>query len=1707
MKVPASSASASTSQYWEPPPQKPVKSIIFTGQPAILAVLLLAFGLAPRVRAQVQVDDHNPVGVTGAFEGVIATGCGYNVLNHSTSRAIDDIVVPGSIGKYPLKMTRYYTSRRFGANGLGPGWSYEYFWQLSGAGYKVLSPHGDVHDFSCGRPLGESEGWDDGIQGQHQNGGTWRLADGGKVNFNSNYFATYIEDPYGQRTTIEYTNGYPTKVTEPGGRYLKFIWGESQLYTMGLLLTRVEAHGLGNATVTDWVNYTYTAKPTGGVTYTQMKVLTSVTYSDNTSATYAYEPDNAPDQPHENSYKIYPLVSTCNDVRYHGPMRRIAFDYQNGGPHGAITAERYSPSDGNKGVAVSSISPNVPSPVSRGVVLRMPTDFTETRGDGPTRAFHYTDLSIQRPTECCDRCPDITGPAPSQFLRSYTDFQNHTTQLGYDANWFVNSITDANTHTTYYTRGAAPNSIGEITQVKHPDTATINYDYYRNGNIYDPHYLTSITDERGNITYHTRDGNHRITGTDYKDAGGNIIASDAFVYNSFGQVITHQLKNGAYESFTYDGRGLLTDKYNPKFNAIPGGADPHTHYDYYTSGAWTDRVKIMTLPANVNGNVATETYQYDLSANNTSRGLVTSIQHADLKYQSFGYDAYGNKLWEENELRNHTSYTYDEYNRVLTVKDPIGRITNHTTTYTYNPTNGSGSRLSHTTNNPDTVTTPTGILTTNDYDQNFRKESTTVGSSITRFGYDYVGNPTTVTDPLTHTTTTDYDTRNRKWHVWDALTQRTIFGYDPASNVTSITRPDNRVETKAYDAMNRLIRQTVPKSGTESLTTTFGYWPSGKLFWVQDPKQQGGGVTAATYFEYNESDQQIRMWYPGQTEKQEWTYDNAHNLVSHTTVGGKIEQFTYDIRNRKDTMICATVNPVVWIEWADYGYDDVGRLTYAQNGTGPWNPNNPISTVTRQYDDGGRLISDQQNVNGLGPVNVSYPWYDDDGKLKRVFVPGATYDYTYDYDTMGRFWTISTGGSVAFKYHYDDASNETQRDNLLNGVIQIYNPDNLNRIWRLDVKKGASLLGREDYGYDVMNRLVSITREDNKQDQYGYWWDGELLGVAYGADPTPTPSPPASPTPTPPGGQVATPTFAPGGGNIYPNHNVTVAISTATTGAQIRYTLDGANWTTIANGASIIFAPGIGKTLTAIGFKSGMADSDPHSAEYYYDNGGSPGADKSPPPKSKPPATDPGNAKTAGNLWHMAPGNPDRPEAAYRAVVYYYDGAGNRTSANDNGIITTYAPNPLNEYDTVTGSTISNGPEHEIRAYSNVNYSYLSDKHLVSVSSGSNSYALAYDALGRCVKRTLNGATTYYIYDGEKPILEYTTNPIRIVARNVYGKGIDEILMRTATGINGNQPFYYQQDHEGSVTHLTNGAGTVIEKYRYDAFGVPVTIYSAGTYNNRFKFTGREFNSTFGFYEYRARAYSPILGRFMSEDPKLFDAGDYNLFRYCHNDPIDFTDPMGTLEQYHDELAHSSDRLWEMTKWFDRSNLVQGNFPGFGLTLALTDQQAKRPNGMRVERAIPVGGQRDPLLSTRTENNLATLAQPVRDMARSLLYHARVDLHLEVQVIQGTRTYAEQNALYAQGRTAPGPIVTNASSGYSFHNFGVAFDVGIFRGRSYVEGGSGYTSVGHLGERTGLEWGGRWRSFQDTPHFQYPGLNLDTLRSRVGQGLSPIPGY
>lgn len=122
-------------------------------------------------------------------------------------------------------------------------------------------------------------------------------------------------------------------------------------------------------------------------------------------------------------------------------------------------------------------------------------------------------------------------------------------------------------------------------------------------------------------------------------------------------------------------------------------------------------------------------------------------------------------------------------------------------------------------------------------------------------------------------------------------------------------------------------------------------------------------------------------------------------------------------------------------------------------------------------------------------------------------------------------------------------------------------------------------------------------------------------------------------------------------------------------------------------------------------------------------------------------------------------------------------------------------------------------------------------------------------------------------------------------------------------------------------------------------------------------------------------------------------------------------------------------------------------------------------------------------VDARSEKTIATLLPEVQPMARALVQKAAL-AGIKIRIISGMRTYAEQDALYAQGRTAPGSVVTNARGGYSNHNFGIAFDVGVFEGSAYLGDSPKYKAVGVLGMDLGLEWGGNWKTIVDQPHYQ-----------------------
>ena len=123
------------------------------------------------------------------------------------------------------------------------------------------------------------------------------------------------------------------------------------------------------------------------------------------------------------------------------------------------------------------------------------------------------------------------------------------------------------------------------------------------------------------------------------------------------------------------------------------------------------------------------------------------------------------------------------------------------------------------------------------------------------------------------------------------------------------------------------------------------------------------------------------------------------------------------------------------------------------------------------------------------------------------------------------------------------------------------------------------------------------------------------------------------------------------------------------------------------------------------------------------------------------------------------------------------------------------------------------------------------------------------------------------------------------------------------------------------------------------------------------------------------------------------------------------------------------------------------------------------------------------LASARSERVIATLHAMVQPYARALYFAAR-EHGITMHVISGLRTYEEQAELYAKGRTTRGPKVTNARPGHSNHNFGLAFDVGVFEGDHYLGDSPKYKALGVLGTDLGLEWGGNWRTIVDQPHFQ-----------------------
>jgi RHS repeat-associated protein len=286
----------------------------------------------------------------------------------------------------------------------------------------------------------------------------------------------------------------------------------------------------------------------------------------------------------------------------------------------------------------------------------------------------------------------------------------------------------------------------------------------------------------------------------------------------------------------------------------------------------------------------------------------------------------------------------------------------------------------------------------------------------------------------------------------------------------------------------------------------------------------------------------------------------------------------------------------------------------------------------------------------------------------------------------------------------------------------------------------------------------------------------------------------------------------------------------------------------------------------------------------------------------------------ADYVWTATPSTP----ATYREYTYTADKL-NWSSVNDNGYNAPFVANDLNQYTSVNGSVPHYDNRFNLDQFWGMNYNHNSANQLISVT-GSHSASFTYDGLGRCVRRTVDGQTRIFAYDGWNAIVEWDQSG-NFMATNLYGPKADEILGRY-DAVYGS--LIYKQDKQGNVTFVLDPSNQTVEKYSYDAYGQPTIMDGAGAgrsqsaIGNRFMYTGREWIGELGLYDYRHRYYLPSIGRFIETDlmglqtegeklsagqkalfspggsaPEAFSSSEMNLFRYCGDDPVDNSDPSG----------------------------------------------------------------------------------------------------------------------------------------------------------------------------------------------------------------------
>lgn len=1047
--------------------------------------------------------------------------------------------------------------------------------------------------------------------------------------------------------------------------------------------------------------------------------------------------------------------------------------------------------------------------------------------------------------------------------------------------------------------------------------------------------ILTQTDARGNITRYTYDQRERLSTIKspivsylnedniaineqyitayYYDRAGRKIAEVAA--NDYDPNISDYTQMNRTE-YTYDKMDRVKTKKYIYFDTVNNQEENFVSkaYEYDAKGN-----KIKELDAlgyeSVSGYGTLFTYD---AANRLLTVRDPESQDRALTTTKYDYDGVGRKIKETNAKGVVTSYIYDDINNIVKTKvneqliqtntyDLVGNIltqtdgNDHTVTNQYNAWN----KLKQ-IDYPGDATIPASTITFQyDVNGNLKKKTNSAGpvdlyiydnqgrelshtqqkadgtQSITiSTRYDKAGNQRFTVDGNNVITEKIYNEVNRltssKVTVYDinnAPNAHEIrYGYDANGNQTTKTDWLGTYEgtyvemyelgtyTNVYDPLNRLIEKRDPK---EKSIEKLGYNHNSAQIKSTD------ALNKENQFNYDKNNRLIGTIDPRNHVKSQ-TYDEVGKIKTSTDGRGNITTFNYDEFNRLISVVNAKN------ETTEYTYDLNGnKLTQTVGKTSTTDgfttiyEYNVANKLTKKIDHGGLIGPDTYDLT----KTESYT-YDAAGNLAtKIDRNGYTTNYTYD--VHGRMLSQSVD-TLTVSYTYDENGNQLTMTDSTGTTTNTY--DELNRIKTKEIPGTGTLTFLYDITivlssgevaqrdsdskdnittkiFDIAGRMVSVTAE-GQTTKYTYYDNGSKHMVVY------------------PSGCSEEYTY-------YDDGLLHTLINRK--GDQDQTIID--SYTYDYDGAHNLISKVDGKGNT----------------NYTYDN--------------------------LNRLETVTEPNG-------KVTTYTFDAAGNReTQTETQGTTTTVTTYTYNEQNRLISTlTQQNSVMTETAAYiydNNGNQLRVTEvfyldgipragqvkictydklNQLITIQHSADNSPLmtiltnTYNGLGLRVAKQVGSQTTKYVYAGDKVVLELDGENNQ-TAFNIQGTSL---IARTVSGTT----LYYMYNGHADVTALIDAAGTIQATYYYDAFGN--ILESTGNVNNPFTYAGYQYDKESKYYYLNSRYYDPVTARFLSEDTFTGNKNDplsLNLYTYCHNEPLMYSDPTGHVEVYGNEtdIANARD--------------------------------------------------------------------------------------------------------------------------------------------------------------------------------------------------------